>query len=289
MTVAVLWAYTPAAHAGMLPWMDRLFTFREDQKPAIQPTGISTPKHVLQPYYPTKDHNVWSNYYTRPDLQAQDYLSSSASKVMRPPEGSGDGKLGWDDMEKGARQASIPNIHIGEPGMGLGMLDSDANVGRETKISTPIHDWREGETKTGLNSRPGDFDYKASVTDRGRLDAGGSIIEENLSANSKAVSSSKTKTGAAESVYRHDPRYVEFNDGGMVTGYKVQKGDTLSTISAQPAIYGKSNLWPLIYSANHAVMGKNPNNLKHNEKLNIPREYSDQQAKDAQARAAKGK
>ena len=166
-------AYVPAAHAGMLGWMDKAFTFREEQKPLVTPRGTVRPQHVVQPYYPNDEHVSWSNFYTRTDLEAQDYLSSSASKVMRPApqveaaRTPAQAQGGWPAMAEQAMEnaqaerAETPaNILIGDPGEGWGMHSSDANVGRATRIGPAVEDWRV-EGGRDLASRPGDYDYRS--------------------------------------------------------------------------------------------------------------------------------
>jgi nucleoid-associated protein YgaU len=67
----------------------------------------------------------------------------------------------------------------------------------------------------------------------------------------------------------------------------VQKGDSLGGIAGQEAIYGQPQLWPLIYSANRKAIGKNPHALKKGQALEIPRDYTETQAKEAMKRAGK--
>lgn len=276
----------PTAHAGQVGWMDRLFTFREEQKPLVTPRSNVRAKQVVQPYYPNDEHVSWSNFYTRTDLETQDYLSSSASKVMRPraqehaARTPAQAQGGWPAIAERAmenardesnRQPS--NIAIGEPGEGWGMHSGSSNVGRATRIGPAVEDWRN-EGNNQLASRPGDYDYRAPYPVA--ADGADIRITEPNSQSGGVVTFSGT---------HDDPRYVGHNAKGQVTKYAVQKGDTLSTISDQPAIYGTWKLWPLIYSANRRAIGGSPNNIKLQQRLDIPRDYTEQQAREAERRA----
>lgn len=297
MSAALLCIAAPA-HAGMSDWMDRAFTFREEQKPLLAPRGKTVPKMVYQPYYDGNGHDTWSTFYTRPDLEPQDYLSSSASKVMRVPQGTID-QGGWDAINARANanaadatgnggtdggMASMGNIAIGEPGQGPGVLGSTAEVGRKTIIGEAVRDWRE-DADGSLRSRPGDYDYRTPNLNRPAKVDSRAIIEEPLD-DPKATALKKIPK-QPDPALRNDPRYASFNDDGQVTGYVVQTGDTLSTIAGQEAIYGKTTLWPLIYSANRKAIGGSPKNLKLKQNLVIPRDYTDKQAKEAEKKGAK--
>lgn len=286
MAVAVL-CVARSAHAGMSDTLDRMFTFREDQKPLLKPGSKTVPRVVKQPYMKSDEQDAWSSFYTRPDLEPQDYLSSSASKVMRPsqPEQSG-----WDMINERANAnaaASFSNIAIGEPGQGPGVVGSTGEVGRKTIISEAVKDWRD--TSDGsLRSRPGDYDYRAPVTDRPAKVDSNAVIGEPLADSRSALAADKKKIEPPAAL-KNDPRYTSFNDKGEVTGYKVQKGDTLSTVAEQGPIYGKKNLWPLIYSANRKVITGKSKSLKVGQELVIPRDYTPKQAAEAAKKGARSK
>lgn len=292
---------TPA-HAGMLGWMDDAFTFRTEQKPLVAPKRNIPPKLVVQPYYPNDEHVAWSNFYTRTDLEPQDYLSSSASKVMRPTaqeQAAGSpaqGQGGWPaiaeraaaNAQAEAENSSPPggNVMIGDPGQGWGMQSGDANVGRATRIGPAVQDW-QGNGDTQVSSRPGDYDYRAPVGEQAAVaqaDSNIAIGTPNPTANNTGGGGITTfdTTGTDTS---NDPRYVAHNAKGQVTKYAVQGGDTLSSISGQPAIYNTWKLWPLIYSANKRAIGGNPANIKQDERLDIPRDYTQKQMDAAERKA----
>lgn len=282
---AALLGICQPAHAGMLGWMDRTFTFREEQKPLVAPTRNAVPRHVIQPFYSPADHVVWSEFYTRKDLTPQDYLSTSASKVMRPPVpmeepplAAPQGPMVEGVISSGSSSSALDSVMIGDPGQGPGMMAGagEAQLGRATEIGPARNDWRDGGVEKSLASRPGDYDYRLHDTDREPMEADGNIIGEALPPKAKVAPE-----------MRNDPRYVDFDDDGKVTKYAVQPGDTLGAIAAQPAIYDKATLWPLIYSANRKEIGGKPSNLKKGQQLTIPRDYTDAQAKDAEKRAAK--
>jgi hypothetical protein len=288
--------YVAPAHAG---WLDDTFTFREEQKPLVAPNRISAPpKVVVQPYYPNDEHVSWSNFYTRTDLEPQDYLSSSASKVMRPSAqeraaGSrAQGQGGWPAIAEQAQQnaqaemdANAPpggNVMIGDPGEGYGMATGNSNVGRSTRIGPAVEDWR-GDGGNRMASRPGDFDYRAPTSGVKAETPDIAISDANPTAK-EASSGGGVTTFSTSS---DDPRYVQQNSKGQVTKYAVQGGDTLSSISGQPAIYGTWKLWPLIYSANRRAIGSSPSNLKRDQRLDIPRDYTDEQAREAERKAGR--
>jgi nucleoid-associated protein YgaU len=114
---------------------------------------------------------------------------------------------------------------------------------------------------------------------------GNAVIGEPLAATS--TTAPKGNVIKPDEALRSDPRYTSFDDQGKVTGYVVQGGDTLSTISGQEAIYGKTTLWPLIYSANRKVIGNSPKKLKTKQQLVIPRDYTEEQAKEAEKKAGR--
>lgn len=285
-------AVVPAsAHANAF---DDLFTFRKDQKPLVQPRKATPPKMVYQPYYPAHDHAAWSSFYTRADLVPQDYLSSSASKVMREPmpQNLSDTDGGWPAIAERARQNAMEeaagnpdNLMIGEPGEGWGMASGNAQIGRATQIGNPVRDWRSGRDGGAMPSRPGDYDYHlapvtgdAAYGPRDIAATGGTLVEDDGDASSGTVEFSSSS----------DPRYTKYDAKGRVVQYAVQKGDTLGGISGQEAIYNNWKLWPLIYSANRRAIGGSPSNLKIEQKLAIPRDYSAAQARDAERKAGKG-
>jgi hypothetical protein len=285
------------AHADN--WFDNMFTFRTDQKPLVQPRKATPPKMVYQPYYPAQAHTSWSNFYTRADLVPQDYLSSSASKVMReaPPQNTTDGgnadNGGWPAIAERARQNAMQesannpdNLMIGEPGQGWGMANGDAQIGRATQIGNAVRSWNDDGSEV-MPSRPGDYDYhlaappapNSAYDSRNIAATGGTVVDDSGSAQ---------PTGTVEfSTAGSDPRYTKYDAQGRVVQYKVQKGDTLGGISGQEAIYNNWKLWPLIYSANRRAIGGSPNNLTIEQKLAIPRDYTAAQAKDAERKSGK--
>lgn len=316
-------AMVPSAHAGMFAWVDEMFTFREDQKERVAPRRMLPPKEVYVPSYDEREHATWSNFYTRQDLTPQPYLDGSASKVMRPaPEPSRQdmaygGSGGWEAVDRqayeNARAARAPQISISEPDQGPGATES-MDVGQGVQIGEPVGDWRDGATANkGFGSRPGDFDYtppRAGDIDMGGQPIAGRGADEivghprdsahgsdygrgyddggNLARQARADGRAAPRAdGGVEISVRKDPRYVGFNAKGQVTKYQVQRGDTLSGIAGQDAIYDNWKLWPLIYSANRNAIGHDPDNLRYQQKLGIPRGYSAKQAKEAEARALK--
>lgn len=285
------------AHANN--WFDDMFTFRKDQKPLVQPRKATPPKMVYQPYYPEQAHTGWSNFYTRADLVPQDYLSSSASKVIREPmpQNTSDANAdagGWPAIAERARQNAMQEadgdgssgMMIGEPGEGWGMANGNAQVGRATQIGSPVRGWRDGDGGT-MPSRPGDYDYRlatpaanSAYDSRNVASTGGVVVDDSDTAQSAGTV--EFSTGASD-----DPRYTKFDSQGRVVQYAVQKGDTLGGISGQEAIYNNWKLWPLIYSANRRAIGGNPNALTIEQKLAIPRDYTKAQARDAERKSGK--
>jgi len=54
-----------------------------------------------------------------------------------------------------------------------------------------------------------------------------------------------------------------------VKQYKVIKGDCLWDIASHKAVYENPFLWPLIYKANRAVIGDNPNRIEIGQQFNM--------------------
>lgn len=279
---------TPAAHAQTIGWVDRLFTFREDQKPLVNGSRRALQnQYVVQPSYNPNDHVPWSQFYTRQDLQAQDALAGSASKVMRPPVAEvaqapvhgGFGAIADQALEN-ARAERPSNIQIGEPGEGVGMQSGSSNVGRGTQVGAPRNDWRE-RADPRLNSRPGDYDFeKGAQPLRG---AGETLTETSPKFSLPVIA----PADSADPTPQADGTYLQFNDKGEATRYRVQRGDTLGSIAAQPKIYNDTTLWPLIYTANRNAVGRSPNRISPNMELTIPRDYTPEQAKAAMQRSKK--
>jgi hypothetical protein len=284
MTLALAAVCRPA-HAGMFEWVDDMFTFRKDQKPRVSPRRLLPPKVVEVPYYDEHAGAQWNNYYTRQDLVPETYLAGSGSKVMRPDDGYYGGR--------GEDQAEVGNVVVGQPGEGAGMEMYDGNgqdvVHRETKLGAAVRDWRQSAPQNGLGtSRPGDFDYRWNG--QRQADADGTV--ENLG-GSGGFSAHRARPLVAQPQMlvdgQGDARYTKRNAQGQVTQYQVQHGDSLGGIAGQPAIYADWKLWPLIYSANRKTIGADPDGLKYQQKLAIPRNYTKAQAKDATERALKRK
>jgi len=268
-------AHASVAHAGTFEWIDDLFTFREDQKERVSPRRNLPPMQVYSPSYEDRTHAQWSNYYTRQDLVPQTYIAGSASKVMRPatppPGAAGSGSY-EDCVSRCTGGGGSGGTFVGDPGQGPGMQYGGGDVGSRTRIGNAMRDWREeGYGGDPLNSRPGDYNH--------RLHAGAS--------DGYSGQNSYGRTVEYGDRAQPDGAYVRFNNDGQVTGYAVQKGDTLSGIADQPRIYDNWKLWPLIYSANRGVIGRNPNRIYPSQELEIPRGYSDQQAKDAARKAGR--
>ncbi len=274
LLLAALVAAPQVPQAQTIGWMDRIFTFREDQRP--NPSGgarASRPAYVVQPAYGEADHAQWSNFYSNPNLAAQDYMIGSASKVMRPA-GSGmmadAGMMGNRALEN-IRDARDSNILIGEPGE---FMTDNGNLGRSTQVGEPTNDWR-GTGQPRLTSRPGDYNYEAPRDRAEPLAAGGETLVETTPKFSVPVVVSPEGSPNLPT------------DSNQSTRYNVQRGDTLGGIAAKPEIYNEAALWPLIYSANRSTIGKNPNRLKPAMELTIPRDYSPEQAKKARQRGGR--
>lgn len=268
MTLALGLGAAMPAHAGMMSWVDEVFTFREDQKERVSPRRALPPKVVVSPYYNEQDHAGWSGYYTRPDLQAQGYASGSASKVMRPvtpPDAQGNYDRGFGQTRSA--------MYIGEAGTGPGMNlgAADARLQGGTRVGPAVRDWREGAPDDPMGGRAGDYNY--------RLHAG----------NADGYTGQRVYRGdGAGTIENGDGGYMNgFGSGGKVDNYTVERGDTLSGIADKPQIYDNWKLWPLIYSANRKVIGRDPDNLRPQQNLDIPRDYTDKQARDAERKAGK--
>jgi hypothetical protein len=280
----------PAAHAQTIGWMDRLFTFREDQKPLVSGNRRNLgPNYVMQPSYNPNDHVAWSQFYTQPDLQAQDALVGSASKVMRTPmplqmaqaqtQGHSQGGFGAiaDRALENAREERPLNIQIGEPGEGMGMQSGASQVGRGTQVGAPRNDWRD-KADPRMSSRPGDYDFEGANRARGET-----LTETAPKFNLPVIG--PAESSAPNTMVAGDEVYTQYNAQGQAVRYRVQRGDTLGSIAAQPKIYNDTRLWPLIYTANRNAIGRSPNRIAPKMELTIPRDYTPEQAKAARQRS----
>jgi LysM repeat protein len=72
---------------------------------------------------------------------------------------------------------------------------------------------------------------------------------------------------------------------GNTIGYVVERGSTLSDIAKEE--YGSSDLWPLIWDANKATVGSNPNLIQPGQILSLPplSRFTAEQIADAKRRA----
>jgi nucleoid-associated protein YgaU len=305
----LLGAALPCPSWAQENFMTRLFTFREEQKDLVRPSGSRgvPPLVMLQPHYPADEHVAWSNFYTRKDLAPENYLGDPATKVMRPKAQElaaatpAQAMGGWPAIAEQAQENDLAardqssNVIIGEPGEGPGMMAFDGKLGAATRVGEPVRSWRD-TAGPNLGARPGDFDYRLSDTSRAVAEiAGGEMVSDPASRVTDAGPRMAERAGdtAQGARQRPDPRwqddlrYKAFDDNGLVSEYAVQKGDTLGGIAGQEAIYGQPQLWPLIYSANRKAIGPNPHALKKGQELEIPRNYTEEQAKDAMKRAGK--
>ncbi len=71
-----------------------------------------------------------------------------------------------------------------------------------------------------------------------------------------------------------------------LTSYTVGNGETLWFIAAQKQVYHDAFLWPLIYRANRDQI-KDPRQIYPGQNLNIPRNLSEEETKEARATARK--
>lgn len=270
------------AHAGLFEWVDGMFTFREDQKERVAPRRTLPPIMVYSPSYDEQTHQGWSGYYTRQDLVPQTYIAGSGSKVMRPEGGGTYGSGGGYGTGGVQRGGPSDRVFVGEPGQGPGMRMGDSNVGGATRIGAANQDWRDENYQGAdpMGSRAGDYNHRLHPAER---DVYGSP-RGGIAANATRQATIANGDYAGDD---GNGRYVDFNDQGQVTKYKVQSGDTLSGIAEQPRIYDNWKLWPLIYSANRKSIGGNPANLKVEQRLDVPRDYTDAQARDAERRAGR--
>lgn len=90
-----------SAHAGISDVINNYFTFRHDQKSLIAPERTLPPKHIISPNYDENRASNWSNYYTREDLHATEYLDNSTMVMRRDPNYEAKKQAKYElDMEK---------------------------------------------------------------------------------------------------------------------------------------------------------------------------------------------
>ncbi|MFZ2619985.1 MAG: LysM peptidoglycan-binding domain-containing protein [Alphaproteobacteria bacterium] len=292
------------AHAGMFEFIDDMFTFREDQKERVAPRRQLPPREVVTPYFRPDQNAAWSGYYTRDDLRSADYLNGSSSKVMRPGESQmtpqerealyrDRAQQEWLAQEQHQRQyqrqqpqhanpyadevnsqeyrsqQAPSRAYVGEPGTTPAYPSGQGGVA----IGKPHSAFEQRLDRTRPTPRPGDFDYQAAAP---------------VGENEMADISSRYQAAPTNPSLADGKRHMDSADSGVSSGkvssYKVQSGDTLSHISEKPQIYGDWSLWPLIWDANKGAM-KDPDNLRHGQKLGIPRDYSRAEARNARKRA----
>lgn len=285
MFLAILVA-TTAHTASAENWLDKMFTFREDQKHRIKPDQTMPPMEVLSPHYRSKDAQEWSRHYTRQDMQPTPYIDGSASLVMRPGNGKWQpaqrqqrniqqnaqaNRQGYDAIKWRAHQNEMAQnssrTKIGAPGAFIEQNDNQ-QIARKSIIGDPVTGW-DSAARDGMNgtrSRPGDYDYKAPQQQRSAA---------NLPTGGREVTKSSDYPAGSNGNYLSMQRK---------NSYAVQQGDTLSGISEKDSIYGDWKMWPLIYDANRNQI-KDPDAIYPKQNLGIPRNYTSQDASDARQRA----
>jgi len=289
LATAIALCSLPSAHAGIVNGIsnavNNAFTFREDQKERVAPRRYLPPKVVQTPNFNTREQTEWARTYTRQDLTPVDYMAGSASKVMRPdPRRNGTnntlpggGTLAM--LENRARQNAAQNtsgrIYIGDAGTGPGIRLNQANVGKQTQIGDARADWRQGQRSEYAAPRAGDYNYKTFPNQY----RGNPQIEQEHAHGSHSHSHAGHNNIHHHSL-QNGKNTITFHENG-VSDYTVRRGDTLTTISEQPQVYGNWKLWPLIQQANKAAIGNNPHNIHPNQNLSIPRNLNDSQVRGA--------
>lgn len=282
------------AHAG---WFNDMFVFREEQASRVAPNNVDLPPvEVISPYYNQREAAQWSHHHTRQNMEPVPYIDGSSSLVMRQQAPKGDTRrmkawpgnlkakpndtaalpqgyeaILWRDYLNRSKADSKDTL-IGEPGMmqrvdnaGLGR-----SIGQKTIIGEPVRSWKDGPAPrgTGIEARPGDFDYNTEARNHYTQPQGSTTI---ISDAPERLSPVKTPA--------MDP-YA----GDKPNRYIVQQDDTLSGISEKDKIYGNWKMWPLIYDANRNQI-KDPDLIHPKQDLGIPRDYTRQESADAQQRA----
>jgi nucleoid-associated protein YgaU len=79
---------------------------------------------------------------------------------------------------------------------------------------------------------------------------------------------------------------TEGQNSKPLLSYTVSEGDLLWVIAKRPDVYGDSLLWPLLYQANRDQI-KDPRKIYAGQTLNIPRNVSDEERKNARILAKK--
>lgn len=263
-------------------WLDRMFTFREDQKERVRPDRAIPPVQVLEPIYDNEEGVAWARHYTRNDMEPTRYMEGSSSYVMRPngesfispnrgvsqnssyqtasmQQNGGNNpqimqgnmpnnRMGYEALQWRAQQNKIQNTQatrIGEPyAFKQPQEMGNGQIGQRQMIGEPVNNWRDtrGNTFDGIAPAPGDYNYQRA--------------QQNAAGNA-----------------------------GKPNSYTVEQGDTLSGISEKEQIYGDWKMWPLIYDANRQQV-KDPDFITPQQNLDIPRNYSNSDAQNARQRAS---
>lgn len=284
LTLLATVSVVPTGHSGGIVsgisnGINNAFTFREDQKERVAPRRNLPPKVIQVPNFNQRENAEWARTYTRQDLAPMDYMAGSASKVMRPdPRRNGanntlpgGGRLAMLEGRARANAANAANagrVYIGQPGTGPGMRLYDSNIGKKTAVGDPQANWRDGQRSDYAQARAGDYNYNAFPQE---------LAQGNM--NHKHGNSGHSHAGH-DNIRHRTVDNIQFHDNG-VNDYTVQRGDSLTEISEQPQVYGNWKLWPLIKEANRAAIGQNAQNIYPNQKLDIPRNLSDEQVRGA--------
>lgn len=202
------------------------------------------------------------------------------------------------DMNRAQMAQENGRVYIGEPGTGPGMRQyaNNTNIGRKTVVGEPRNHWQNTQPNEWAVPRPGDYNYTqpSQRTYAEGYPEGGKYGNGHSTGHTQAHTYSGQGQGHETTRSPMMPgnlppvanpsMYEEYNNNGEVTKYRVQTGDTLSTISDQPAIYNNWQMWPLLYDANKNII-PDPDMVRPNQHLDVPRNYTPTDAEKARNRA----
>lgn len=258
--------YLDSSTKVMRPALEKPARARHEPLEVVKETA---PAHPVQ-----QGQQQWQQPYAQPVPYPYMYYPGYPTGYAPYAPPSAYQMMQWRHHQNNMQQAreQKQTLYIGEAGSTPNSFTSEEttatnNVGIKAQLGDPVHGWKSPVGSFAqLAPQPGDYNYTPPAPKKRRP------LMDDAGENGQVIAGANASAGTV------------IAGQGLVNEYEVRRGDSLSTISGQEQIYGNWQMWPLIYNANRNQI-KDPDLIYPNQRLGIPRAYSDQEATDAQNQA----